>query len=247
MAGTEARIEHAQWPERLHRGAARARSARSQELADALAPLAGDGQGAFARLRERLEEGDRRGSRALTAEQVEGGVRWAETGARNVSCHYAPVDVAAQLAALLEAQSCAWMLTSATLAVGEDFSHYKRRSGLAQRAQRALREPVRLRQPGIAVPAQGPRRSRARRATRAPWCRPRCRCSRRAAAAPSCCSPATARCARRPRNCAGPGATRRRCRCWCRATARATSCCGASARPATPCCSAPAASGKAWT
>jgi ATP-dependent DNA helicase DinG len=42
------------------------------------------------------------------------------------------VDVATQLAALLEAQSCAWVLTSATLAVGEDFSHYKRRSGLAR-------------------------------------------------------------------------------------------------------------------
>jgi ATP-dependent DNA helicase DinG len=42
------------------------------------------------------------------------------------------VDVASQLAALLEAQPCAWILTSATLAVGEDFSHYQRRTGLAR-------------------------------------------------------------------------------------------------------------------
>jgi ATP-dependent DNA helicase DinG len=42
------------------------------------------------------------------------------------------VDVAGQLAALLESQPGAWILTSATLAVGDDFSHYVRRSGLAR-------------------------------------------------------------------------------------------------------------------
>jgi ATP-dependent DNA helicase DinG len=129
-AGVEARLEHSQWPERLIE-ALNGLAARGQELADALAPLAGEGQGAFARLRERLEESTVR-LRSLTAEEAEGGVRWAETSARSVSCHYAPVDVAEQLAALLGAQSCAWVLTSATLAVGEDFSHYKRRSGLAR-------------------------------------------------------------------------------------------------------------------
>jgi ATP-dependent DNA helicase DinG len=129
-AGVDSRIDHAQWPERLIE-ALNGLAARTSELADALAPIAGEGQGAFARLRERLEESSVR-LHALTAEEADGGVRWAETSARSVSCHYAPVDVATQLAALLEAQSCAWVLTSATLAVGEDFSHYKRRSGLAR-------------------------------------------------------------------------------------------------------------------
>jgi ATP-dependent DNA helicase DinG len=129
-AGVDSRIDHAQWPERLIE-ALNGLAARAGELAEALAPIAGEGQGAFARLRERLEESSVR-LHALTAEEVDGGVRWAETSARSVSCHYAPVDVATQLAALLEAQSCAWVLTSATLAVGEDFSHYKRRSGLAR-------------------------------------------------------------------------------------------------------------------
>ena len=129
-AGVESRIEHAQWPEKLIE-ALNGLAARSGELAEALAPIAGEGQGAFARLRERLEENSVR-LHALTAEEIEGGVRWAESSARNVSAHYAPVDVASQLAALLEAQSCAWVLTSATLAVGDDFSHFKRRSGLAQ-------------------------------------------------------------------------------------------------------------------
>ena len=130
MAGTETRLEHAQWPERLIE-ALNGLASRAAELAEGLAPLAAEGQGAFARLRERLEESAVR-LRNLTAEQAEGGVRWAEMGARNVSAHYAPVDVAGQLAALLESQPGAWILTSATLAVGDDFSHYVRRSGLAR-------------------------------------------------------------------------------------------------------------------
>jgi ATP-dependent DNA helicase DinG len=58
-----------------------------------------------------------------------------------VSCHYAPVDVAGQLSALLRAQACGWILTSATLAVGEDFSHFKRRSGLEDAETLRLESP----------------------------------------------------------------------------------------------------------
>jgi ATP-dependent DNA helicase DinG len=127
--GADARLDHTQWPERLVESL-HGLASRSAELAAALEPLAGEGQGAFHRLRERLAESAER-LHSLTQDEVEGGVRWAETSARNVSCHYAPVDVASQLAALMEAQSSAWILTSATLAVGDDFSHYKRRSGLS--------------------------------------------------------------------------------------------------------------------
>ena len=130
-AGVEARLEHSQWPDRLLE-ALNGLAGRASELAVALGPLAStDGQAAFARLRERLEESAQRLA-ALTGEELPGGVRWAETSPRSVSCHFAPVDVATQLAALLQAQPCAWVLTSATLAVGEDFSHFKRRSGLTQ-------------------------------------------------------------------------------------------------------------------
>ena len=130
-AGVEARLEHSQWPDRLLE-ALNGLAGRASELADALGPLAStDGQAAFARLRERLEESAQRLA-ALTGADLPGGVRWAETSPRSVSCHFAPVDVATQLAALLQAQPCAWVLTSATLAVGEDFSHFKRRSGLTQ-------------------------------------------------------------------------------------------------------------------
>jgi ATP-dependent DNA helicase DinG len=90
-----------------------------------------DGQAAFTRLQERLEESAQR-LHELTAAEAPGGVRWAEMNPRSVSAHYAPVDVATQLSALMEAQACAWVLTSATLAVGDDFSHFKRRSGLTR-------------------------------------------------------------------------------------------------------------------
>jgi ATP-dependent DNA helicase DinG len=130
-AGQEARLEHALWPERLLESL-NGLAARTTELAAAIAPLGGaEGQAAFTRLQERLEESAER-LHALTAAEAPGGVRWAEATTRNVSAHFAPVDVASQLSALLQAQPCAWVLTSATLAVGDDFSHFKRRSGLAR-------------------------------------------------------------------------------------------------------------------
>ena len=139
-AGQESRLEHAQWPDRLLE-ALHGLGARARELAEAIAPLSGaDGQAAFKRLQERLEESaDRLNS--LTAEEAPGGVRWAETSARNVSAHFAPVDVASQLSTLMEQQPCAWVLTSATLAVGDDFSHFKRRSGLSRAATVRFESP----------------------------------------------------------------------------------------------------------
>jgi len=70
-AGVEARLEHSQWPERLIE-ALNGLAARGRELAEALAPLAGEGQGAFARLRERLEDNVVR-LRSLTGEEAAAG------------------------------------------------------------------------------------------------------------------------------------------------------------------------------
>jgi ATP-dependent DNA helicase DinG len=139
-AGQEARLEHAEWPERLLESL-NGLAARAAELATAIAPLGGtEGQAAFTRLQERLEESAER-LHALTAAEAPGGVRWAEATSRNVSAHFAPVDVATQLSTLLQGQPCAWVLTSATLAVGDDFSHFKRRSGLARAATVRFESP----------------------------------------------------------------------------------------------------------
>jgi ATP-dependent DNA helicase DinG len=139
LAGREIRIDHSRWPDELVESL-HALGSRCVELRDALAPLAGDGPAATARLRERLADTAVR-LETLTSETSDGGVRWVEGSARNVSCHYAPVDVADQLSALLAAQSCAWILTSATLAVGEDFTHFKRRSGLVNAATLRFASP----------------------------------------------------------------------------------------------------------
>jgi ATP-dependent DNA helicase DinG len=58
------------------------------------------------------------------------GIRWAESNRQGFSVHYAPIDIAGQLSALIETYSASWIFTSATLAVAGDFTHYLRRIGL---------------------------------------------------------------------------------------------------------------------
>jgi ATP-dependent DNA helicase DinG len=57
-------------------------------------------------------------------------VRWAQSGPHGVTLHYVPIDVADQLGALIEEHARTWIFTSATLAVGDDFSHFAKRVGL---------------------------------------------------------------------------------------------------------------------
>ena len=67
------------------------------------------------------------------------------------------------------------------------------RAGPRRRGDRLLGEPVRLRDAGAALRAARPARAQLAASTPTPWSTRRCRCSRRAAAARSCCS---RRCAR---------------------------------------------------
>ncbi len=53
----------------------------------------------------------------------------------------------------MRAQGGAWIFTSATLAVGEDFSHFLGRIGAPHGAHGTHREPLRLREPGADLPA----------------------------------------------------------------------------------------------
>lgn len=59
-------------------------------------------------------------------------VRWAQVGPHGLSLHYVPIDVADQLGALIEEHASTWIFTSATLAVGDDFSHFAKRVGLSE-------------------------------------------------------------------------------------------------------------------
>jgi ATP-dependent DNA helicase DinG len=58
------------------------------------------------------------------------GLRWFDLTPGSVAVHWTPLDVGAALAARIEAQSGVWIFASATLAVGEDFSHFLSRIGL---------------------------------------------------------------------------------------------------------------------
>lgn len=59
----------------------------------------------------------------------EEGLRWAETGRTGFTLAFTPFEVATRLGELMRAQGGAWIFTSATLAVGDDFSHFLSRIG----------------------------------------------------------------------------------------------------------------------
>ena len=57
-------------------------------------------------------------------------VRWVERRSRSFTLHTTPVNAAGQLKSHVESQPRAWIMTSATLAAGSDFSHFTRRMNL---------------------------------------------------------------------------------------------------------------------
>jgi ATP-dependent DNA helicase DinG len=67
---------------------------------------------------------------ALSAVPDESGLRWVEAGPSGLSLHFTPFEIADRLRAYVEARPCAWVFTSATLAIGDDFAHFAARIGL---------------------------------------------------------------------------------------------------------------------
>lgn len=98
---------------------------------------------AIASLRQRaLDMLQRSGQLLASASAAEpAAVRWAEAGRSGFVAHYAPVDASAQLGELIERHGGAWIFTSATLAVGDDFSHFKQRIGRPAAATRQHGSP----------------------------------------------------------------------------------------------------------
>jgi ATP-dependent DNA helicase DinG len=58
------------------------------------------------------------------------GLRWLDVAPRSLRLNLTPLDVSETLSGLIHAHDQAWVFTSATLAVGEDFSHFTSRVGL---------------------------------------------------------------------------------------------------------------------
>ena len=74
------------------------------------------------------------------------GLRWVEIWPRSLAVHRTPLDVGAELGARIQAHGGTWVFTSATLAVGEDFSHFLSRVGVEDAATRVLPSPFHYRE-----------------------------------------------------------------------------------------------------
>jgi ATP-dependent DNA helicase DinG len=72
------------------------------------------------------------GLAALRELPDESGLRWVEATANGMLLQFTPFEIAERLREYVESRPCAWVFTSATLAIGEDFSHFAARIGLAQ-------------------------------------------------------------------------------------------------------------------
>jgi len=58
------------------------------------------------------------------------GLRWVDASPSGLLLQFTPFEIAERLREYVESRPCAWVFTSATLAIGEDFSHFAARIGL---------------------------------------------------------------------------------------------------------------------
>ena len=67
----------------------------------------------------------------LSSDETWDGLRWLEINPRSLRLNLTPLDVSATLSGMINNPKQAWVFTSATLAIGDDFSHFLSRMGLA--------------------------------------------------------------------------------------------------------------------
>jgi ATP-dependent DNA helicase DinG len=66
----------------------------------------------------------------LSSDETWDGLRWLDINPRSLRLNLTPLDVSANLRGMINNPQQAWVFTSATLAVGDDFSHFLSRMGL---------------------------------------------------------------------------------------------------------------------
>jgi ATP-dependent DNA helicase DinG len=69
---------------------------------------------------------------ALRELSDDAGLRWVDANPSGMLLQYTPFEIAERLREYVESRPCAWVFTSATLAIGEDFSHFAARIGLPE-------------------------------------------------------------------------------------------------------------------
>jgi ATP-dependent DNA helicase DinG len=101
-------------------------------LSDLAAELEGLGGGAGTANCARRAAGLANSLAGLREFSDESGLRWIEAAANGLSLQFTPFEIAERLREYVESRPCAWVFTSATLAIGEDFSHFAARIGLPE-------------------------------------------------------------------------------------------------------------------
>lgn len=108
---------------------------------EALGPLSGHSSG-LDNCRERAAElGARLDQFCDQADEVVDGLRWIDVHRRGISLHLTPFDVSERLGDLIGRHAGSWIFTSATLAVGDDFSHFLNRTGIIEAETLRLDSP----------------------------------------------------------------------------------------------------------
>ncbi|MDH3747809.1 MAG: ATP-dependent DNA helicase, partial [Gammaproteobacteria bacterium] len=96
----------------------------------------------------------------LVSEDAWDGLRWLEVNPRSIRMNLTPLDVSSTLSGLIDNDHQAWIFTSATLAVGEDFSHFTSRMGLGGVTGLTFPSPYAIEHNGLAyLPAGLPQPS----------------------------------------------------------------------------------------
>jgi len=96
----------------------------------------------------------------LASDESWDGLRWLDVSPRSVRLNLTPLDVADTLSGLIHAGRQAWIFTSATLAIGEDFSHFTERMGLGSATSLTFPSPYPLEKNGLIwLPANMPQPS----------------------------------------------------------------------------------------
>ena len=108
------------------------------DLLIVMAELASRGKGLKA-CYERLQEQVVRLQRLQSTQ--DNTVQWFETFTRSFSLVTTPLDIAQPFSRQMDSFTCAWIFTSATLAVGQSFEHYTNRIGVSEAEEKLLDSP----------------------------------------------------------------------------------------------------------
>lgn len=85
----------------------------------------------------------------LASDETWDGLRWLDVNPRSIRLNLTPLDVADTLSGLINTGRQAWIFTSATLAIGEDFSHFTDRMGIGGATGFTFPSPYALAENGL--------------------------------------------------------------------------------------------------